>query len=47
MLNLANLLDHARAEQGVFIEKSDAYQIIGVLAPTPGHYAGVACLFAQ
>ena len=47
MLNLANLLDHACAEQRVFIEKSDAYQVVGILAATPGHYAGIARLFAQ
>lgn len=47
MLDLADLFDHARAEQGVLVDEGDAHQIVTLLASAPGHYAWIARLIAQ
>lgn len=47
MLDLADLFDHARAEQRVFIDEGDAHQITVILASTPGHDPGIARLIAE
>jgi len=47
MLDLADLFDHAGAEQGVLIDEGDAHQIVALLASAPGYHAGIARLIAQ
>ena len=47
MFDLTDLLDHARAKQGVFIHKGNADQIVVGLLAAPGDNAGVACGLAE
>src|SRR5690606_27604884 len=47
VLDLADLLDHASTEQGVFVDEGDAHQIVIGLLAAPGHHPGVASLLAE
>src|SRR5690606_9854693 len=47
MLDLADLLHQARAEQRVFIDEGDAHQITVILASTPGDDPVIARLIDE
>ena len=48
VLDLADLLDHARAEQGVFVDEGDAHQVaVFLLLAAPGHHARIPSLLAE
>lgn len=47
VLDLADLLDHAGAKQGVFVDEGDAHQVAICQFAAPGNEPGIARLVAK